>query len=117
MAGRRERGPIPPSGFPLDPEEAVVQLALAALGSMIGWPLFRLIKNIKKRGRLPDMKSVRVTITATADIFTADEVGNQVVVTNGAVSATINITTFTSTKVVAGNPTVTVDAALSGETA
>jgi putative peptide zinc metalloprotease protein len=39
-------------------------LAVAALASMIGWPLFRLIKNIRKRGRLPDMKSVRVTITA-----------------------------------------------------
>jgi putative peptide zinc metalloprotease protein len=41
-------------------------LAVAALASMIGWPLFRLIKNIRKRGRLPDMKSVRVTITACA---------------------------------------------------
>src|SRR5262249_23003170 len=38
-------------------------LAALALGSMIGWPLVRLIKNIHKRGRLPDMKSVRVTIT------------------------------------------------------
>ncbi len=35
-------------------------LALFALGSMIGWPLFRLGKNVYKRGRLPDMKSVRV---------------------------------------------------------
>src|SRR5438874_699762 len=39
-------------------------LALVALGSMIGWPLFRLIKNIRKRGRLPDMKSARVAMTA-----------------------------------------------------
>src|SRR5262249_31234660 len=39
-------------------------LAFAALGSMIGWPLYRLIKNIRKRGRLPDMKSTRVTISA-----------------------------------------------------
>ncbi len=39
-------------------------LALLALGSMVGWPLYRLISNINKRGRLPDMKSVRVTVTA-----------------------------------------------------
>jgi putative peptide zinc metalloprotease protein len=39
-------------------------LALLAAGSMVGWPLFRLAKNIHKRGRLPDMKSVRVTISA-----------------------------------------------------
>src|SRR5262245_33079847 len=39
-------------------------LALLALGSMIGWPIFRLGKNIHKRGRLPDMKPVRVTITS-----------------------------------------------------
>src|SRR5262245_7399306 len=38
-------------------------LAIAALASMIGWPLVRLIKNIHRRGRLPDMKPVRVTIT------------------------------------------------------
>lgn len=39
-------------------------LAVGALGSMIGWPLYRLIKNVKKRGRLPDMKPIRVTISA-----------------------------------------------------
>lgn len=39
-------------------------LAVGALGSMIGWPLYRLIKNVKKRGRLPDMKPLRVTISA-----------------------------------------------------
>jgi putative peptide zinc metalloprotease protein len=39
-------------------------LALMALGSMIGWPLWRLGKNLHKRGRLPDMKMVRVTITS-----------------------------------------------------
>src|SRR5262245_1081386 len=39
-------------------------LALAALGSMVGWPLYRMIKGIGQRGRLPDMKSNRVTITA-----------------------------------------------------
>lgn len=39
-------------------------LALAALGSMIGWPLFRLLKNVHKRGRLPDMKPQRVMLTS-----------------------------------------------------
>ena len=39
-------------------------LAVAALSSMIGWPLWRLSKNIYKRGRLPDMKPIRVTISA-----------------------------------------------------
>src|SRR5207253_9310963 len=39
-------------------------LAFAAAASMIGWPLYRLGKNIHKRGRLPDMKPVRVTVTA-----------------------------------------------------
>jgi putative peptide zinc metalloprotease protein len=38
-------------------------LAAGALASMVGWPLFRLIKNLRKRGRLPDMKPVRVTIS------------------------------------------------------
>lgn len=41
-------------------------LALAALASMIGWPIYRLGKNLHKRGRLPDMKSGRVTATALA---------------------------------------------------
>jgi putative peptide zinc metalloprotease protein len=41
-------------------------LAIAALGSMIGWPLYRLIKNVSKRGRLPDMKPTRVTLSACA---------------------------------------------------
>jgi putative peptide zinc metalloprotease protein len=31
---------------------------------MIGWPLYRLIKNVKKRGRLPDMKPIRVALSA-----------------------------------------------------
>ena len=39
-------------------------LAIGALGSMIGWPLYRLLKNVRKRGRLPDMKSIRVTLSA-----------------------------------------------------
>ncbi len=40
-------------------------LAIGALASMIGWPMYRLIKNTRKRGRLPDMKPIRVTISAT----------------------------------------------------
>jgi putative peptide zinc metalloprotease protein len=40
-------------------------LAALAAGSMIGWPLFRLCKNLKKRGRLPDMKPIRLTIVAS----------------------------------------------------
>ena len=39
-------------------------LALAALGSMFGWPMYRMLKNLTQRGRLPDMKSNRVTATA-----------------------------------------------------
>jgi putative peptide zinc metalloprotease protein len=41
-------------------------LAIGAGVSLLGWPLFRLIKNIHKRGRLPDMNSVRVTISSIA---------------------------------------------------
>jgi putative peptide zinc metalloprotease protein len=41
-------------------------LAIGALASMIGWPMYRLIKNVAKRGRLPDMKPIRVTLSATA---------------------------------------------------
>jgi len=41
-------------------------LALFAAGSMIGWPLYRLGKNLHKRGRLPDMKSARVALSAAA---------------------------------------------------
>jgi putative peptide zinc metalloprotease protein len=43
-------------------------LALAALASMIGWPIFRLGKNLARRGRLPDMKSGRVTATTLAAV-------------------------------------------------
>jgi putative peptide zinc metalloprotease protein len=39
-------------------------LALAALGSMIGWPIYRLGKNLHRRGRLPDMKRWRVVTTS-----------------------------------------------------
>ena len=38
-------------------------LAVAALASMFGWPIYRLGKNIYKRGRLPDMKRWRVVTT------------------------------------------------------
>jgi putative peptide zinc metalloprotease protein len=41
-------------------------LAVAALASMVGWPIFRLFKNLSKRGRLPDMKATRVTVSAAA---------------------------------------------------
>jgi putative peptide zinc metalloprotease protein len=41
-------------------------LALFAAGSMVGWPVVRLCKNINKRGRLPDMKRSRVTATGLA---------------------------------------------------
>jgi putative peptide zinc metalloprotease protein len=39
-------------------------LAFGAAASMVGWPLYRLGKNLHKRGRLPDMKSGRVTLSA-----------------------------------------------------
>jgi putative peptide zinc metalloprotease protein len=38
-------------------------LALAAIASMAGWPAYRLGKNIHRRGRLPDMKRWRVTVS------------------------------------------------------
>ncbi|MFN4258701.1 MAG: site-2 protease family protein [Gemmataceae bacterium] len=38
-------------------------LALAALGSLIGWPLYRFAQGLHKRGRLPDMKKARVSVT------------------------------------------------------
>jgi putative peptide zinc metalloprotease protein len=40
-------------------------LAVGALASMIGWPLYRLIENVRKRGRLPDMKTFNVSISAS----------------------------------------------------
>jgi putative peptide zinc metalloprotease protein len=49
---------------PYKMESLSMLLALAAAGSMVGWPLYRLGKNIKQRGRLPDMKRERVTITS-----------------------------------------------------
>jgi putative peptide zinc metalloprotease protein len=41
-------------------------LALASLGTMVGWPIYRLGKNLHRRGRLPDMKRWRVTVTCSA---------------------------------------------------
>ena len=38
-------------------------LAVLSLASMFIWPGYRVIKNIRQRGRLPDMKKVRVYIT------------------------------------------------------
>jgi multidrug efflux pump subunit AcrA (membrane-fusion protein) len=40
-------------------------LALASLASLTGWPIYRLFRNIHRRGRLPDMKRVRVLITTS----------------------------------------------------
>ena len=44
-------------------------LAIAAVGSMIGWPAYRMYKNIKQRGRLPDMKPARVRITVAVALI------------------------------------------------
>ncbi|MBI1833166.1 MAG: biotin/lipoyl-binding protein [Planctomycetes bacterium] len=41
-------------------------LALGALASMVGWPIYNLIESTRKRGRLPDMNPIRVTISACA---------------------------------------------------
>ena len=43
-------------------------LALGALASMVGWPAYRLGQSIVKRGRLPDMKNGRVSLTVMAGI-------------------------------------------------
>ncbi len=39
-------------------------LAMASLVSLVGWPIFRLGKNLYRRGRLPDMKRWRVLATS-----------------------------------------------------
>ncbi|HEV3144299.1 MAG TPA: site-2 protease family protein [Gemmataceae bacterium] len=49
---------------PYGMESLSMLLAMAALGSMIGWPIYRAAKNINQRGRLPDMKRERVTATS-----------------------------------------------------
>ncbi|MBX7105734.1 MAG: hypothetical protein K1X57_16750 [Gemmataceae bacterium] len=40
-------------------------LAIAALASMVGWPLYRMGKSYFRRGRMPDMKRNRVAVTST----------------------------------------------------
>src|SRR5437763_177917 len=40
-------------------------LAVMSLGSLFIWPAYKVIKNIRQRGRLPDMKAARVYITLT----------------------------------------------------
>jgi putative peptide zinc metalloprotease protein len=41
-------------------ETLSMMLAIGALASMVFWPLYRLVKSIRQRGRLPDMKRKRV---------------------------------------------------------
>ncbi len=38
-------------------------LAIMSLASLFIWPMYRIIKNIRQRGRFPDMKAARVYIT------------------------------------------------------
>ena len=45
-------------------ETLSVLLAVASLASMIFWPAYRTIKNIRQRGRLPDMKRKRAAVSA-----------------------------------------------------
>jgi len=49
------------SGF-LNPKLKVLSrgLALLSLASMFVWPVYKMIKNVRQRGRLPDMKKNRV---------------------------------------------------------
>jgi putative peptide zinc metalloprotease protein len=39
-------------------------LAMGALASLIFWPMYRLVKSIRQRGRLPDMKRKRVVMSS-----------------------------------------------------
>lgn len=50
---------------PYNMESISYMLAIAALASMLVWPLYRLIRSTMERGRLPDMKRTRVIITCT----------------------------------------------------
>ena len=49
----------------LDPKLKILSqmLAIMSLASLFIWPGYKLIKNIRQRGRLPDMKAARVYIT------------------------------------------------------
>jgi putative peptide zinc metalloprotease protein len=49
---------------PYNLETVSYLLAIASVASMVGWPVYRLIKSTMQRGRLPDMKIERVRITA-----------------------------------------------------
>jgi putative peptide zinc metalloprotease protein len=40
-------------------------IAIMSLVSMFVWPAYRMVKNVRQRGRLPDMKAKRVYITLT----------------------------------------------------
>ncbi len=53
------------SGF-LGPQLKILSqmLAIASLASMFIWPVYRAVKNVRQRGRLPDMKAKRVYATA-----------------------------------------------------
>jgi len=44
-------------------ESLSMMLALGALGSMTFWPLYKLVKGVRQRGRLPDMKRKRVIVS------------------------------------------------------
>jgi putative peptide zinc metalloprotease protein len=46
-------------------ESISMMLTFAAVFSMVFWPMFKLVKNIRQRGRLPDMKRKRVIISLT----------------------------------------------------
>jgi putative peptide zinc metalloprotease protein len=39
-------------------------LAIGALASLVFWPMYRLVKGVRQRGRLPDMKRKRVMVSA-----------------------------------------------------
>jgi putative peptide zinc metalloprotease protein len=55
------------SGF-LDPKLKILSrgLAFLSLASMFIWPVFRMVKNVRQRGRMPDMKKNRVYATLAA---------------------------------------------------
>ena len=40
-------------------------LAIGSLASLVGWPIYRMLRGLKQRGRLPDMKRTRVIITVS----------------------------------------------------
>ncbi len=50
-------------------ETVSYMLAAASLGSLLVWPLYRLAKSVKQRGRFPDMKSNRVKVTSVVAVL------------------------------------------------